>query len=59
MLNIDKINEEIKALEDSHYTSYGVCEKLAMLYTVRDHYAGSPSKPEEMKVEASHATRVI
>ena len=48
MLNIDKINEEIKALEESHCTTYGICEKLAMLYTVRDHYAGGESKPEDV-----------
>jgi hypothetical protein len=35
MLNIDKINEEILALE-SRDTTYAVAEKLAWLYIVRD-----------------------
>ena len=37
MIDINEINEEIKKLENSE-TCYKVCEKLAMLYTVRDHY---------------------
>ena len=59
MLDIKKINDEIKSLEESKCTTYGVCEKLAILYTVRDHYAGSESTPEEMRSEPSTSSRVI
>jgi len=37
MINLYEIEEEIKKLEDSECTSYHVCEKLAILYTVHDH----------------------
>ena len=36
MLDIEEINKEIEKLENRE-TSYSVCEKLAVLYTVRDH----------------------
>ena len=58
MLDIEKINEEIKALENSKCTTYGVCEKLAMLYTVRDHFAGIGSMPEENRTSPA-AMRAI
>ena len=38
MLNIEEINDEINKLEECEYTTYGNCQKLAMLYIVRDHY---------------------
>lgn len=41
MLDINEINAEIEKLEQCTCTSYSVCEKLAILYTVRDHYKGS------------------
>lgn len=37
MISVDKINREIEELESGSSTSYSVIEKLAMLYTVRDH----------------------
>lgn len=37
LISIEKIEQEIKELEESGSTSYAVCEKLATLYTVRDH----------------------
>ena len=37
MLDIETINKEIKRLEES-VMSYTICEKLAALYTIRDHY---------------------
>ena len=37
MLDICQIEEEIKILENGE-TSYANIEKLAWLYTVRDHY---------------------
>lgn len=61
MLDLEKINAEIKSLEETKCTTYGVCEKLAMLYTVRDHYAGGEITPKE-EVEDSmmpHPSRVL
>lgn len=40
MVSLDKINMEIQNLEQSGKTTYDVIEKLAMLYTVRDHMEG-------------------
>ena len=48
MINMDEINDEIKRLEECEYTTYGTCQKLALLYIVRDHY-----KPEQ-KVKKNH-----
>ena len=42
MLNIKEINQEIKTLENSEITSYPICQKLAILYTVRDHLEKHP-----------------
>lgn len=38
MLDMKEIEEEIMKLEECNYTTYDVCKKLAILYTVRDHY---------------------
>ena len=45
MLDLDIIDDEIGALESSVETTYDVCERLACLYTVRDHLR-SPSSPQ-------------
>lgn len=37
MINIDEINKEIKKLEECPLT-YSLCEKLASLYIIKDHY---------------------
>ena len=37
MISLEKINQEIKELEESGSTSYATCEKLATLYIVKDH----------------------
>ena len=50
MLDLEKINAEIKSLEETKCTTYGVCEKLAMLYTIRDHYAGGEVASEEVNI---------
>ena len=47
MLNLKEINQEIKNLENSENTSYSICQKLAILYIVRDHLENSPSKNVE------------
>ena len=41
MLDMKEINKEIKALESYENTNYGVCNKLAILYIIRDHYKGA------------------
>lgn len=38
MIDINEINEEIKKLEESECTTYPICQKLAILYIVRDHF---------------------
>lgn len=40
MLNMDEINQEIEKLEHKDYTTYDVCQKLAILYTIRNNYKG-------------------
>lgn len=37
MLDLKEIEKEIKILENSNNTSYAVCNKLAILYTIQDH----------------------
>lgn len=41
MINMSEIEEEIKKLEKCDCTTYDVCKKLAILYTVKDHYRGN------------------
>ena len=41
MLDIKTIDKEIKKLEECNM-SYATCEKLAALYTIKDHYAEAP-----------------
>lgn len=38
MLDMKEINDEIKKLESTDCTTYNICDKLAKLYIVRDHY---------------------
>jgi hypothetical protein len=45
MINIDEIEREILSLENKD-TSYAACEKLACLYTVRDHLKPVKALPE-------------
>lgn len=52
MLDINLIHNEIKKLEECECTNWNVCEKLATLYIIRDHYKNnkiekSVSSPEE------------
>lgn len=48
MLKLEEINEEIKALENSNNTSYSVCQKLAILYIVRDHMNNKLRDPNDI-----------
>lgn len=38
MLDMEEIDEEIKVLENADCTTYSVCERLAILYTVKEHF---------------------
>jgi hypothetical protein len=38
MIDIKEIHEEIKKLESCECTNYDICNKLAILYIIRDHY---------------------
>ena len=38
MLDVNIIDAEIKRYEDSDRTTMTICEKLATLYTVREHF---------------------
>ena len=46
MIDINEINMEIKKLENSDCTTYGVCDKLAKLYIVRDHLKDIKTEPQ-------------
>lgn len=52
MLNIDEINKEINRLENCNCTTHGVCEKLANLYIVRDHFKSGVSEKKTSAIEA-------
>lgn len=52
MLNMDEINQEIEKLEGKDYTTYDICQKLAILYTIRNNYGGhANSKMPSSKME--------
>ena len=53
MLNIDEINKEIERLEHKDYLTYDICNKLAMLYIVKDHMAGTASSGSMIPQSAS------
>ena len=41
MSKIEEIEQEIKKLEEKEYLTYDICQKLAILYIVKDHMAGA------------------
>ena len=45
MIDLEEINEEIEKLENCGCTTYKICEKLAILYIVREHNAGLEPAP--------------
>ena len=47
MLSIKDIEEEITKLEHSNVTTYPICEKLAILYMVKDHFKPQPDDRQE------------
>lgn len=60
MINIKEIDEEIKKLESKDYTTYDVCEKLAILYTVKNNFKPSAQQKsmqmDSMGMDMSKAT---
>lgn len=48
MLDIEEINEEIEKLENKEYLTYDICEKLAILYTVRNNYKPKVTNNSEL-----------
>lgn len=43
MIDLEEINKEIEQLENCGCTSYKVCEKLSVLYIVRNNFSGLDS----------------
>lgn len=52
MVNMREVQEEIEKLENCGSTTYSVCEKLSVLYSVKDH-ATEPEqrRPKEARYE--------
>lgn len=50
MIDLDEINKEIDRLEHDAQTTYGNCERLAILHAVRDRY-GTDAKSEPRAVQ--------
>lgn len=44
MLNIIEIQDEIEKLENCECTTWDVCKKLAILYTVKEHFKGGETR---------------
>ena len=49
MLDLEVINETITELEQCDDTNFSVCEKLAILYIVREHYKPDITKQNMTK----------
>ena len=44
MIDMAVVEDEIAALEAETETTYGICERSACLYTVRDHVEGEAKR---------------
>lgn len=51
MLDLSVIEDEITAIETESETTYDACEKLACLYTVRDHLKAKANDSDEVSSE--------
>lgn len=56
MLDIKEINKEIKKLEESDRTNMTICERLSILYTVRDHFKNKDMVSQPMSMTSSNMT---
>ena len=50
MIDLDEISKEIDRLEHDAQTTYGNCERLAILHAVRDRY-GADAKAEPRAIQ--------
>ena len=50
MLSMEELNKEIKKLEDCECVTWNICEKLAILYIIRDHIQFTEEKYEDVKM---------
>lgn len=53
MINIEEIEKEIEKLENCDCTTYKVCEKLSILYTVHDHFKNKVDNSNNMDMRTS------
>ena len=53
MLDIKEIDKEIKKLENSDRTNMTICERLSVLYTVRDHFKDKDKVSQPMAMTPS------
>lgn len=51
MLDLSVIEDEITAIETESETTYDACERLACLYTVRDHLKAKDNDSDEVSSE--------
>ena len=51
VLDLSVIEDEITAIETESETTYDACEKLACLYTVRDHLKAKDNNGDEVSSE--------
>lgn len=58
MIDIEAIKKEIKELEECSKTSYDVCNKLAVLYTVKNNYAGDKNNNTNNSIETTTTTKI-
>ena len=58
MIDIQEIEKEIKRLEEKD-TSYNTCEKLSVLYTVKDHYKPSSGEMHTNMMSTAGMTNEI
>lgn len=50
MLSMEKLNEEIKKLENCECVTWNICEKLATLYIIRDHIQFGEEEYKDVKM---------
>ena len=53
MVDIKEIEEEIEKLENCDCTTYSICEKLAILYTVHDHLKNKTNSSSNVEMRSS------
>ena len=59
MLDMQEIEDTIHKLEECGDTTYSTCQKLAILYIVRDHYKGEMEKSSSMSSSLSASNGMV